>query len=188
MDAFANFVDLGAKMRRTFLPGAEGVWIDELLSDASNYLRAVIGQDVYPTTQSTYVAYPVEGRVDIPQHPVVSVDAVERDGSAVTFTYRPGFLLVGSDDPVSVTFTWGYATVPAELARLACVLVSQALIPLESELGLTAGGLSSVQIDDFKLAWADAGSASGMTLTPHAEAAVRSRFGATPSTTVDVHA
>ncbi|MET0888389.1 MAG: hypothetical protein ABWX92_18285, partial [Mycetocola sp.] len=64
-----------------------------------------------------------------------------------------------------------------ELARLACVLVSQTLLPLEAQLGLTAGGLSSVAIDDFKLAWADAGASSGMTLTEHAEKAIRKQFG-----------
>jgi hypothetical protein len=39
------------------------------------------------------------------------------------------------------------------------------------------GGLSSVALDDFKLAWADGGEGSGMTLTKHAEAAVRRQFG-----------
>lgn len=188
MTAFATAAILGKKLRRTFTPGAETEWIDGLLADASAHLRSVIGQEVYPRSQSTYLAYPVEGRVDLPQHPVVSVDAVERDGSPVGFIQRPGFILVSGDEPVSVTFTWGYLALPKELERLACVLVSQVLIPLEAKIGLTAGGLSSVQLDDFKLAWADAGASSGMTLTPHAEALVRNQFGASATTTVDVHA
>lgn len=177
MVAFATAAELGKKLKRTFAPGYETEWIDELLSDASDHLRSVIGQEVYPQTTSTYVAYPSGGRVDLPQWPVISVGAVERDGKAVAHTYRPGFIVVGSDEPVDVTFTWGYEVAPKELKRLACVLVSQTLIPLEAELGLSAGGLSSVAIDDFKLAWADAGEASGMSLTTHAEAAVRRAFG-----------
>jgi hypothetical protein len=108
---------------------------------------------------------------------VVSVGAVQRDGADIDYTYRPGFILVSGDEPCEVTFTWGYKTAPPELVRLACVLVSQALLPLENDLGLTAGGLSSVSIDDFKLAWADAGASSGMALTEHAEKAIRRQFG-----------
>ena len=177
MVAFATAAELGKKLNRTFTPGAETEWIDELLADASDHLRTVIGQQVYPVTTSEYVAYPSGGRVDLPQWPVVEVVSVERDGAAIDYTYRPGFVMVAGDDPCDVTFTWGYSAVPPELKRLACVLVSSALLPLEQKLGLTAGGLSSVAIDDFKLAWADAGEQSGMTLTTHAEAAIKQQFG-----------
>lgn len=176
MTAFAAAADLGAKLNRTFA-GAEIAWIDGLLADASDHLRSVIGQQVYPVTTSEYVAYPSGGRVDLPQWPVVAVVSVERDGAAIEYTYRPGFIMVAGDEPCDVTFTWGYSEVPPELKRLACVLVSSALLPLEQKLGLTAGGLSSVAIDDFKLAWADAGEQSGMALTKHAEASIRRQFG-----------
>lgn len=184
MVAFAEAADLAKLLNRVFTAD-EIIWVDDLLDAASTYLRSAIGQDVYPQTQSTFVAYPDSGRVDLPQWPVVSVDTVERDAVAVDFTYRPGFLMVSCDDPVDVTFTWGYATAPPELVRLACVLVSQALLTLENDIGLTAGGLSSVAIDDFKLAWADAGEQSGMTLTRHAEAAVKRQFGRGGSWVVD---
>ena len=177
MVAFATAAELGLKLNRTFAPGAETEWIDGLLADASDHLRMVIGQQVYPQTTSEYVAYPSGGRVDLPQWPIVAVVSVERGGAAIDYTYRPGFIMVDGDDPCDVTFTWGYSEVPPELKRLACVLVSQTLLLLESEVGLTAGGLSSVAIDDFKLAWADAGAQSGMTLTEHAEAAVKQQFG-----------
>lgn len=177
MVAFATAAELGLKLNRTFTPGAETTWIDELLADASDHLRSVIGQQVYPQTTSEYTAYPSGGRVDLPQWPVVGVVSVLRAGAAIDYTYRPGFIIVAGDDPCDVTFTWGYATAPPELARLTCVLVSQSLLTLEAQLGLTAGGLSSVAIDDFKLAWADAGAQSGMTLTEHAEAAIKKQFG-----------
>lgn len=176
MVAFATADDLATRLNRVFTE-AEEAWIDELLADATAHLQSVIGQQVYPQTTSEYVAYPSGGRVDLPQWPVVEVVSVERDGAAIDYTYRPGFVMVDGDDPCDVTFTWGYETVPGELKRLACVLVSQALLPLEAKLGLTAGGLSSVAIDDFKLAWADAGEQSGMTLTVHAEASIRRQFG-----------
>jgi hypothetical protein len=184
VDAFATADDLGKTLRRVFT-NEEKLWIDELLAQASAHLRSVIGQNIYPVTQSTYTGYPQGGREDIPQWPVVSVDAVERDGKPVEYRYRPGYITVDSDEPVEVTFTWGYETSPPELARIAQVLVSQTLLPLEAKLGLTAGGLSSVAIDDFKLAWADAGASSGMVLTPHAQTALRLEFGRGDATVVD---
>lgn len=176
MVAFATAAELAARLQRTFTTD-EVAWVDELLEDATGFLQSVIGQEVYPQRAVTFVAYPSAGRVDLPQWPVVSVDAVERDGVAIEYTYRPGFLMVAGDDPVDVTYTFGYPTVPRELARLTCVLVSQVMLTVEAKLGLTAGGLSSVALDDFKLAFADAGAMSGMSLTPHAEAAVRRQFG-----------
>lgn len=188
MDAFATADDLAARLNRTF-SAEEEAWITTLLEDASTYLRGVIGQTVFPATAATFVAYPEAGRVDLPQYPVVSVDLVERDGETLVldtdYTYRPGYITVDCDDPIEVTFTYGYATAPDELRRLACVLVSQALLTLENNLGMTAGGLSSVAIDDFKLAWADAGGQSGMVLTPHAELSVRRQFGRGDATVVD---
>jgi len=57
------------------------------------------------------------------------------------------------------------------------VLVSQTLITLEAQLGLTAGGLSSAQIDEFRLAWANAGEQSGMEIPPRLLASLRRQFG-----------
>src|SRR5690606_36457363 len=130
-----------------------------------------------PRVTTTYTAYPSGGREDNPGKPIVAVEAVTRGGEPVAFRYRPGYITVDSDEPCEVTFTAGYAEAPRELARLACVLVSQTLITLEAQLGLTAGGLSSAAIDDFRLAWANAGEQSGMELLPRTEDALRDRYG-----------
>lgn len=175
MTAFATRAELSLLTGRVFTTEQEPQ-IDALLEAASSYLRGIIGQDVYPTTTSTYTAYPSGGREDLPQWPVVSVDAVERDAVEIDYTYRPGFVLVDGDDPVDITFTWGYTTAPAELSRLTIVLVGQALTTLEMGLGLSVGGLSSVSIDDFKAAFADGGADSGMSLTVHAERSVQKMF------------
>lgn len=176
MDAFATYTDLETRLQRTFTVG-ERTWITALLEDASAYLRGVIGYDIYPQTEVTYTDYPDGTRVDLPQVPIVTITAVERDAVEVDYDYRPGYIIVDNDLPVDITFTYGYEVAPPELVRLTCVLVSQALITLEQDLGLTAGGLSSVALDDFKLAWADAGASSGMVLPPIQEAAVRRQFG-----------
>jgi hypothetical protein len=177
MTAFATIEDLEKRLHRTFDVG-EREWIEELLEDASEHLRTVvIGQQVFPRQQTTYTAYPDAGREDLPQWPVVSIDSVTRDDIEIPYRYRPGYIVVDGDEPADVTFTWGYATAPRELARVTCVLVSQTLLPLEAKLGLTVGGLSSAQIDDFRLAWANGGEGSGMTLPDRLADSLRQTYG-----------
>lgn len=184
MVAFAVADDVAARLNRT-LTSAEEDWVTVLLEDASAYLRGVIGQEVYPVVVSTFTAWPDSGRVDLPQWPVVSVDTVERDAVAVDYTYRPGYITVDCDDPVDVTFTWGVAVVPPLLVSFACVLVSQAVLAVETSGSLTFGGLSSVALDDFRAAFADGGSSSGMVLPPIQEAMIRAQFGRGDVTVVE---
>jgi hypothetical protein len=177
VDAFATATDLAARLNRTFTE-AEVVWINTLLEDASAYLRDdVLGLQVFPQATATFVAYPDGGEIDLPQSPVVSVDSVKVNGTETGYTRHDNTLYVATSEPVTVTFTYGYETAPASLTRWACVLVSQALIPLELKLGLTAGGLSSVAIDDFKASFADAGEATGMQLSERNIAQLRASYG-----------
>ena len=182
MDAFATYGDLELRLNRTFTT-EERTWITALLEDASTYLRDdVIGQQVYPASTSTFTVWPDGGRVDIPQQPLISIDLVS-DADGVTlvegtgYTRRDSTLIFRSDDPVTITFTYGYTLPPDSLKRWACVLVSQALFPLEQNLGLTVGGLSSVQIDDFRAAFADAGEMTGIALSDRNIALLREQFG-----------
>lgn len=166
MDAFAKVGDLEALLNRSFNGTGETTWVTALLESASAYLRDVIGQQIYPQTSSTFKAWPgTMGAVILPQHPTISVTSVKRDGVEIPFTWRDDRVETNQSDQVEITFTYGYEKAPAGLTRWACVLVSQTLLPLEQKLGLTAGGLSSVAIDDFKLAFADAGEQTGMALS-----------------------
>ncbi len=176
MDAFAEIADLETLTGREF-PDTQVAQIEALLESASTYLRSVAGQQVYPQATVTYTDWPTAGRLDLPQFPVIEVTSVEREGEAIEYTYRPGYITVCDDDPVDVTYTYGYAEAPDRLKDLTCVLVSSALLTVEAELGLTAGGISSVAIDDFKLAFADGGVQSGMVLPKIQEDAVRAEFG-----------
>lgn len=174
--AFAVASDLGARMKRTF-SGAETTWINGLLEDATAYLQGEIGQIIHPRQSATFTEWPAAGRVDLPQHPVVSVDAVKRGGVAVPFEPRPGYVRVQGDAPVDVTFTFGYVKAPRVLESLACALVSQQLTLVEAGLGLSIGGLSSVALDDFKIAFADGGEATGLTLPKVTLDSLRRQFG-----------
>lgn len=187
VEAFATADDLALRLNRTFT-AEEETWVEALLGDASTYLRGIIGQTVFPQTETTFRDWASASRVDLPQFPVIEVESVEIDGEAVDYTLRPGYIVLDdySDDPVDITYTYGYETAPDELVRLTCVLVSSALLTLEASLGLTAGGLSSAQLDDFKLAWANGGASSGMVLPPIQVAAVKEQFGKGGFTVVDL--
>lgn len=164
MDAFATFVDLGKRLNRVFTSDEQD-WVTSLLEDAAEYMRGVIGSQVYPGRQVTYTTYASGGWVDLPQAPVKSVDAVVRDGSPVSYQLIQDSLRVPCDGPVTITFTYGLASPPADLVGINCALVSQMMLTVEAGIGLTAGGLSSVALDDFKAAWADAGAQSGLAMT-----------------------
>jgi hypothetical protein len=165
VDAFATVDDLGKILNREFTE-QEKPWITTLLEAASTYLREdVIGQQVYPQSTVTFDAWPDAGWIEYPVHPVVSVSNVRANGADLDYARTDTGVRVYSTGPVSVTLTYGYATPPEGLKRWACVLVSQALVPLELKLGLTVGGLSSVAIDDFRAAFADGGEQTGMALS-----------------------
>jgi hypothetical protein len=187
VEAFATYTDLGLRLNRTFV-GAEQAWITALLQDASTYLRDdVLGQQIYPQQSSTITVYPdLDGRVELPMSPVTAITSVTRNSVAVPYTRRDNTIWVDCGSPVSIVLTYGYPTIPDSLKRWCLVLTSQALIPLEQQLGLNAGGLSSVAIDDFKAAYADAGENSGITLSDRNIALLRKQFGFRGTTVVGV--
>lgn len=183
---FAEATDLGTRLKREFSK-EESAWLDELLADATAYLQREIGQKVAPRQTVTFSDWPSAGWVDLPQWPVVSVDAVERGGAAVSFEERPGRIRVGSDTKVDVTFTFGYSEPPRDLVALCCALVSQQLLLVEAELGLSIGGLSSVALDDFKIAFADGGEGTGLTLPKVTLDGLKQAYGRGTVTQVDVY-
>lgn len=186
MTAFATVSDLEALLKTTYVDD-DVIQVEALLDAASGHLRFVIGQEVFPITTSTYTAYPSFGREDLPQWPVVEVVSVQSGGVSVPFKYRPGYIMVAGDDPVDVTFTWGLAAAPDELKRLTLVLAAQALQMFETTGALTAGGMSSLAIDDFRAAFADGGAETGISLTPHAERSIRRQFGRGGVSVMEAH-
>lgn len=161
---------------RTFTT-PEVAMVEALLEDAASLMRGVMRNHVYPVTQSTYIAYPTGGRVDLPQDFIVSVDAVERDGESVTYTLREDTVTVDCDDAVEITFTHGLSVPPPDLVAINCALVSGALVTIEAGTGLGAGGLSSLALDDFKVTFADGGASAGMTIPPHLRDYLTGRYG-----------
>jgi len=163
-------------MKRTFTTD-EQTWVTSLLEDAAAYMRGVIGFQVYPSRQATYTAYPSGGTVNLPQSPIRSVDSVQQNGQDVAFSRFEDSVEVGCSGSVDVTFTFGMASPPGDLVGINCALVSGPMLSVEAGVGLTAGGLSSVALDDFKAAWAASDTAPATNITPATEKYLRDTYG-----------
>lgn len=96
-----------------------------------NMVSAIVRAEArtgFTRSTSTVTLYPVCGNgcsqhyVDLPQRPVVSVGAVTRDGQGVQWSLQRDRLSVVGCEVVSVTFTYGYASVPGDV--LAVVLTA----------------------------------------------------------------
>lgn len=178
MDAFATADQLAAAMKRTFTVD-EVVWVTALLQQAAGIMRGLMHSQVYPSSQSTYRAYPVGGRVALPQGFIRSIDAVQCGGVDATYTRFEDTILVDDNVPLDLTITSGLDVAPEDLIAINCALVSAPMMTIEAGIGLTAGGLSSVALDDFKAAWADGGASSGMTPSPFTQTYLEDTYGTT---------
>lgn len=177
---FATVDDVSATLNRTFTP-AEEAWIERLLEQSAAYLRDVIGQHIYPPQTATYVAYPVNGCVDLPQSYVSEVTSVTAGGVSIPFTRVEDTLEGIYERSVEVTFAYGAIEAPATLVGVNVAMVSSAITLVEAELGVNVGGLSSIALDDFKVAFADGGDKAGHMVLPElTQANLRAAFGASP--------
>lgn len=153
--AFAPLAVAADLAARNIDPGpAEAA--DALLSAASEAVRSAAGVPISQHTATFDVPAPDGQYVELPQ-PVVSVEAVAVDGDPVA-----DFRLVGgrlwrssgwrgcSPAVVTVTGTFGYAEVPADIVDLVCALVGAAARDVEGGYAATAGVQSRTRrIDDY---------------------------------------
>ncbi|AIX99778.1 hypothetical protein ART_0180 [Arthrobacter sp. PAMC 25486] len=177
MEAFATIDDLSTRVKRVY-EDDEVPSVEAALEDASEYLRDLIGQNVYPQQTATFRTRVRAGDLlDLPQQPVVAVDSVTIGGSAVVADMADGGFYVHTSGIAEVTFTYGFSEVPGALKLWTCVLASQAIELVETLGTLGTGGLSSTGVDDFRRAWADAGANAGYALPERQEVKLVERYG-----------
>lgn len=177
MEAFATIEDLSTKVRREY-EDDEVPSVEAALEDASDYLRDLIGQHVYPQQQATFKTRVRSGDfLELPQSPVATVDSVSINGQPVEVEFVDGGFSVWATGVAEVTFTYGYSKVPGALKLWTCVLASQAIELVETLGTLGTGGLSSTGVDDFRRAWADAGNNAGYALPQRQEDRLVERYG-----------
>jgi len=180
MTRFAEVTDLQARTKVVYA-GADIPWVEALLDDASAHLRDMLGWQVFPAAQVTYVTKVWAGIFNrLPVQPVVSLDSVSIPDTYMTFDVYDGGFETDTNGIATITFTAGYAAAPASLVSWCCVLAAQVMDTI-SKLGmLSNGGLSSVAIDDFKAVWAQSSeTGGGYTLPASVVAQLRAAWGTT---------
>lgn len=186
--AFATPADMEERLGVSYT-ATEVQQASAFLGDATAFLQAEIGQLITSGT-ATFTTRVRENPIRLPQQPVTSVTTVLVDGEATTdFEFvdqelwvpaRRGHLYSFNIDDaayvdVTVTFNYGYATVPADLKSWCIVLASQSMDAAKGG-SLGAPRVQSEQIDDYSVTYVTNG--SSMTLPPDVLSRLRSRYGA----------
>ncbi len=103
---------------------------DNELAAVAEAAEALVFGQCRPILAQTIVTEPLDvsptGLVLLPDYPVNSITAVtDSTGIAVTFTARPssGRVYVTTTGPVTVTYTVGFATVPADVREATLIVV-----------------------------------------------------------------
>lgn len=161
--------------------------INALLASASSAVRDAAGSAISRETSTVTLWTEASRRIELPARPVASVASVTLDGVAVTdyrlrgsALWRDCYWQLPHDTPgeLEVTFTHGYATVPADIVDLVCSLVAAGLAAAEEAYD-PKRGKSYERIDDYQYGMQTGGDelVSPMELPERTRAWLRSRFG-----------
>lgn len=167
-----------------------------LLQDASEYLRAELGWQVYPVSTVTIKEFDrhrdrnrFEEHIFLPGHPVRSVVSVNFNGVDLDldhFELVDNVLLIrGSLFPVwfagrlpyptVVTYTVGYDTPPPELVSWTCVIAADQLA--KRAQGLQGAVPAAVSVDDFKVQYSAQQQAGEPAIPPRVLERLRGTYG-----------
>jgi hypothetical protein len=159
----ATPLDVAARLGRD-LTQAELLRLPALLQDASAKVRNYTGR-TFTQAETTVRLRVNNGRVKLPQRPVVSITSVKMlnrdgtvgttlagwfwDGLAEIATASPSQIANGPWFPndryriVEVTYTHGYSTVPADVLAVVCSIATRALGRKPEDAGLTSATRST---------------------------------------------
>lgn len=150
--ALATTDDLEVRLGRA-LTGAEVDRAEALLAGASARVQTYTGQTFELVEGDTAQVKVRNGYVRLPQRPVVSVASVETlEGNTLLYTWlNDDRIRVGVDSvdyswvfepwvtglrEVTVTYTHGYETIPADVVDVVCQMVGRALTRTPDQTGL----------------------------------------------------
>ena len=191
MDPLATAQQLADRLKLPPFEGEELAQVQLLLDDASDEIRAIVGQAISRTTSTVVLWADKPGRVDLPAWPVVSVDEVKYNGEVLDpasyrVRYRTLLLPVHcTRAEIEVTYTHGWDPIPNEIVKWTCVLAAAMWNAVRDTgaLGMSAGMVQRTEaIDDYQLSWQSAeaaggDSASGLTLAPRIAERLRATYG-----------
>ena len=179
MTAFATAADLAARLGVATPTSTTLAQWNAALDDATEYLRAVIGWHVYPVSDAVEWSVVGDGGTTLTVPPSAVVDTVTGDYAPTSWT-QVGETLYAEDGAFSgvltITADVGYSTCPALLKSFACVVASQILAVVTDLGAMSAFGVASVAIDDYRKAWSQ-GEPAGLDLPQRQVDLLRQRFG-----------
>jgi hypothetical protein len=158
LDPLATVADMEA--RGVTVDPSEEAALATFLATASATVRDAAGCAISETTDTVVLEGGRDLRLALPGPPVTAVSAVEIDGSAVTdwrltsgVLWRPcGWQPNCAPSEVTVTYTHGLPTVPADIVDLVCRLAAKSLVALRSTpdgTGMAETPLVSERIGDY---------------------------------------
>lgn len=175
--AFATTSDLAARLGQAVPTGTTLARWQAALSDASTYLRSVIGAQVWPASTTTAVLFGDGGPWLRLPGAAVSVSSVT--GTVVPSTYEliDGALYSESGwvGKLTVEYEVGLESAPDDLVAWACVVASQLLTAVDDLGSMSAAGVSAVAIDDYRKSWSQG--ESGIELPPRVVDMLRASYG-----------
>jgi hypothetical protein len=167
MAALASKCALETRLGRV-LSAEEGARADALLEDASALVRSYTGQDFAPPASETGVLRASSGVVRLPKTPVTAVTAVVAvgvgggpelalagwafDGIDVIDVSGWDSLVINLPESLHdsclpptyrVTYTHGYATVPADVVAVVCAMAMRTLTAPTMAAGITSETIGS---------------------------------------------
>src|SRR5690625_3827363 len=163
-----------------------------LLASVSSEVRDAAGVPITETTSTASFPTEASRRVELPGYLARDVEEVLLDGEkledgtdyvvragslwrvGVRYWHRPGDV----PSELTVTYTHGYETVPADIVRMVCMYVAAGL-NAATEGFATSRGLQYMSIDDYREGYAtgDNEIVDPLELTERTKAALRARFG-----------
>jgi len=156
-----------------------------ILDDAAAHLQGITGPIAVPAEQSSVSIFIGRGVqwVRVPMRPLVSIDSVTLDGTAVDYRRVDDSIRVCGPGELVIKATHGYGEVPTELVSWTCVIASQVLGMLK-ELGtLGAGEVSSIGIDDYRKAFKQLADRGAFAVPQAAADSLAARYGGGVATT-----
>jgi len=172
------------------IPITDEAGVAAFLASASAAVRDAAGAPISQLTSTVVLWTEASQRIELPSGPVTAVASVTLDGVALTAT--TDYVLRGSalwrvdekwqregDVPsaLEVTFTHGYATVPADIVDLVCALAGAGLAAKASGY-TTHAGIQYESIDDYRVGYTtgDEAVGSAMEIPERTRRTLRRRF------------
>ncbi|MER8262732.1 hypothetical protein ABT007_00890 [Streptomyces griseus] len=167
---------------------SEAAVVGTFLEVASSAVRDAAGCPISQTTSTVVLEGEPDTRLRLPGPPVTAVTTVLLDGAPVTdwrltggrLWRAAGWTAAGGPSEVTVTYTHGLPTVPADIVDLVCRIAAAALLSHRAEddgTGIAAADIRSERIGDYAVTYGDDGLISETELPDYLRERLAARFG-----------